>query len=62
MIYYGIALLVIGIVAWAVGRGIPSRITLIVGQALCGVGGLLLVAGLVLLIINGGLHVPAPAP
>ena len=60
MITYGVLLLIIGVIAWAVGRGIPNRIALVVGEALCAVGAILLVVGLVLLVIHGG--VPALNP
>jgi hypothetical protein len=54
MITYGVILLVIGVIVWAVGRGIPNRIALIVGEALSAVGLILLIVGLVLLLIHDG--------
>jgi len=51
MILYGIIALIIGIVLWGVGRGIPLPILVIAGQVFAAIGFILLVIGFVLLVI-----------
>lgn len=51
MIAIGLIVLILGVVAYFIGKGIPSRPVLIAGQCACAVGAILLVAGLIVLLV-----------
>lgn len=57
MITYGIILVVVGIIVWAVGRAFaprpPARILAIAGEAIGAIGVVLLLVGLVVLLLRG---------